>query len=106
MRNAYYSEAAHFMRRIPMANFLLVRHNVRDFSVWKPGYDAHLPKRAEAGLAEKHLFRSAGNPNEVVILFEAKDLNRARAFADSADLRETMQRLGVEGKPDVYFLES
>ena len=87
-----------------MANFLLVRHKVRDFSEWKRGYDAHLSKRIEAGLTEKHLLRGADNPNEVVALFEAKDLNRAKAFVDSADLRETMQKLGVVDKPDVYFL--
>jgi len=41
-----------------MASYMLVRHKVRDFSVWKPGYDAHLPKRVEAGLTEAHLFRA------------------------------------------------
>jgi len=87
-----------------MASFLLVRHKVRDFSEWKRGYDAHLPKRTQAGLTEKHLLRSASDSNEVVLLFEAKDLNRAKAFAESADLRETMQKAGVLDKPDIYFL--
>ena len=83
---------------------MLVRHKVADFSQWKRGYDAHLPKRAEAGLTEKHLLRGAQDPNEVVLLFEAKDLGRARAFAESADLSETMQKVGVVDKPDIYFL--
>jgi len=87
-----------------MAKFLLVRHKVRDFSEWKRGYDAHLPKRAEAGLTEKHLLRGANDPNEVVILFEAKDHGRATAFVESADLRDAMQKLGVVDKPDIYFL--
>lgn len=87
-----------------MASFLLVRHKVRDFSEWKRGYDAHLPKRAQAGLTEKHLLRGANDSNEVVLLFETKDLNRAKAFVESADLRETMQKAGVLDKPDIYFL--
>jgi hypothetical protein len=87
-----------------MAKFLLVRHKVRDFSEWKRGYDAHLPKRAEAGLTEKHLFRGANDPNEVVILFETKDHGRAAAFVESADLRDTMRKLGVVDRPDIYFL--
>jgi uncharacterized protein YeaO (DUF488 family) len=87
-----------------MASFVLVRHKVRDFSEWKRGYDAHLPKRTEAGLTEKHLLRGANEPNEVVLLFEAKDQNRAKAFVESVDLRETMQKVGVVDKPDVYFL--
>ena len=87
-----------------MASFMLIRHKVRDFPEWKRGYDAHLPKRVEAGLTEKHLLPGAHDENEVVLLFEAKDLNRAKAFADSADLRQTMQKVDVLDKPDIYFL--
>jgi hypothetical protein len=87
-----------------MANFVLVRHKVRDFSEWKRGYDAHLPKRTEAGLTEKQLLRGANDPNEIVVIFEAKDDRRAKTFVESADLRETMQKLGVVDKPDIYFL--
>ena len=89
-----------------MASFLLIRHRVRDFADWKRGYDAHLPKRAEAGLTEKHLLRGASDANEVVLLFEAKDLSRAKAFIESADLRAAMQKVGVVDKPDIYFLTS
>jgi uncharacterized protein YeaO (DUF488 family) len=87
-----------------MASFVLIRHKVRDFSEWKRGYEAHLPKRNEAGLTEKHLLRGANDPNEVVLLFEARDQNGAKAFVESADLRETMQKVGVVDKPDIYFL--
>jgi hypothetical protein len=87
-----------------MASYMLIRHKVRDFSEWKRGYDAHLPKRVEAGLTEKHLLRGAQEPNEVILLFEAKDLNRAKTFAESTDLKETMQKVGVVDKPDIYFV--
>lgn len=87
-----------------MATYMLVRHQVRDFAEWKRGYDEHLPKRNDAGLKEKYLLHNDQEPNEVVILFEANDLARAKAFAESADLRETMQQVGVLGKPDIYFL--
>ena len=87
-----------------MASYVLIRHKVRNFSEWKRGYDAHLPKRVEAGLTEKYLLRGADDPNEVILLFEARDLNRAKTFAQSVDLRETMQKVGVVDKPDMYFL--
>ena len=87
-----------------MASYVLIRHKVRNFSEWKPGYDAHLPKRVEAGLTEKYLLRGADDPNEVILLFEARDLNRAKTFAQSVDLRETMQKVGVVDKPDMCFL--
>jgi hypothetical protein len=53
---------------------------------------------------EEHLLRNADDPNEVILLFEADDLQKAKEFAASADLREKMQEAGVVDKPDIYFL--
>ena len=85
--------------------YVLVRHKVADFSKWKPIYDGHLPARQKAGLKEEHLLRNTDDPNETIILFEAADLQKAKEFAASSDLRETMQKAGVIDKPDIYFLE-
>ena len=85
--------------------YLLVRHKVSDFSKWKPVYDGHLAVRQKAGLKEDHLLRNTDDPNETIILFEAADLKKAKEFAASSDLRETMQKSGVIDKPDIYFLE-
>ena len=85
--------------------FMLVRSKVRDFKAWKPAYDAHLPARNAAGLTEKYLLRNADDANEIVILFEAQNLNQAKTFAASADLRERMEESGVVDKPDIYFLD-
>jgi len=85
--------------------YVLVRHKVADFSKWKPAYDAHLPARQKAGLKEEHLLRNTDNPNEVILLFEATGLQKAKEFGASSDLREAMQKAGVIDKPDIYFLE-
>jgi hypothetical protein len=84
--------------------YVLARHKVADFAKWKPHYDSHLPARQKASLKELHLLRNADDPNEVILLFEADDLQKAREFAASADLREAMQKAGVVDKPDIYFL--
>lgn len=87
-----------------MLNYLLIRHKVKDFTSWKRVYDTHLPKRNEATLREKYLFRGVSDPNEVIILFEATNLDLAKKFIESADLRETMEKAGVIDEPDIYFL--
>jgi heme-degrading monooxygenase HmoA len=84
---------------------MLIRHKVADFAKWKPVYDAHASARQSAGLKEEHLLRNVEDPNEVILLFSAQDLNKAKAFAVSDDLREAMQKAGVSDKPNVYFLE-
>jgi heme-degrading monooxygenase HmoA len=85
--------------------YVLVRHKVADYARWKPVFDEHAPTRRANGSRGGQLFRNAGDPNEVVIVLEWDDLEKARRFAQSDDLRETMQRAGVADRPDVYFLE-
>jgi hypothetical protein len=87
-----------------MLNYMLVRHTVKDFTSWKRIFDEHLPKRIDAGLTDKLLLRGADKPNEVIILYEIKDIGRAKKFAETVDLRETMERAGVIDKPDIYYL--
>jgi heme-degrading monooxygenase HmoA len=84
---------------------MLVRHKVADFAKWKPVYDAHGSARQNAGLKEEHLLRNVDDPNEVILLFSAEDLEKAKTFAASDDLRQAMQKAGVSDKPDVYFLK-
>ena len=86
-------------------NYVLIRHKVADFTKWKTIFDAHRGVRQEAGLKEKYLLRDVLDLNGVVILFEATDLQKARSFMDSADLREVMKKAGVLGKPEVSFLQ-
>ena len=84
---------------------LLIRHKVADYAAWKPVFDEDGITRRANGSQGGRLFRSAADPNETLILLEWDDLERARLFARSADLRETMVRAGVADRPDVWFLE-
>jgi hypothetical protein len=86
-------------------NYVLIRHKVADFTKWKTIFDAHRGARQDAGLKEKYLLRDVLDLNEVVLLFEAEDLQKARSFMDSADLREVMKKAGVLDEPDVTFLQ-
>ena len=87
-----------------MPDYVLIRHKVRSFNEWKPAYDAHLPEREAAGMTESHLLQGKDDPNEVIILFEADDLAKARVLMESEEIREVMQKAGVMDKPDIFYL--
>jgi len=89
------------MKQIDNMNYLLIRHKVKDFKRWKVAYNAHGPARKQAALKERCLLRSAKSRNDVLILFEAGDRARAKAFCASSDLRAAMKKAGVTGKPDL-----
>jgi hypothetical protein len=84
--------------------YVMIRHQVADFPSWKVAYDAHAAARSAAGLKEERLLHNVDHKNEVVMLFSATDLTKAKEFAASADLRQAMQKAGVTDAPDIYFL--
>lgn len=87
-----------------MSKHLLVRHVVADYPSWKIAFDSYQGERQKHGLKELHILRDQTNQNHVTILLEAQDLERAKAFATSENLREIMQKAGVVGTPEVCYL--
>jgi heme-degrading monooxygenase HmoA len=92
-------------REVPMPT-VIIRHKVADYGVWRPVFDEQGMLRRANGCQDGQIFRSADDPSEVVILLEWDDLERARLFVDSDDLREAMSRAGVTDRPDIWFLEN
>ena len=84
---------------------LLIRHHVADYLAWKAVFDEHEPARRANGSQGGWLFRDVDDPQEVLLLLAWDDLERARLFVDSDDLREAMTRAGVTDRPDIWFLE-
>ena len=82
---------------------MLVRHQVKDFEAWKTIYDEHGSVRRRYGLSEGGLYRDDGDPNMITAVLKADDLGRAREFAASPDLKETMGRAGVISQPEIWY---
>jgi len=85
--------------------YVFVRHKVEDYNKWKPVFDEHGAVRKTIGSKCGYLFRNIDNPNEIVMYIEVDDIEKAREFVKSDDLRQTMERSGIADKPDIYFLE-
>ncbi len=85
--------------------YLLIKHKVEDFSKWKQVFDEHGPMRKAGGSKGGYLFRNADDPNELVIIFKWDDLEKARQFTGSEELKKAMEQAGVVTRPDIYFLD-
>ncbi|MGO9902384.1 MAG: cyclase [Solirubrobacteraceae bacterium] len=84
---------------------LVVEHKVRDFEAWKLVFDEHEPVRRSHGAQRHWLYRTAEDPNDVVLAVEFTSQEKGRAFLGDPSLRETMQRAGVQGEPHIHFRE-
>ena len=84
---------------------VLVRHTVESYAKWRPIFDEHDAIRKAAGqVGTPQVFRSGDDPFQIVILMEWDELEKARKFTESPDLREAMEKAGVAGPPDITFL--
>lgn len=83
---------------------VLIRHKVADFNAWKAVFDSAFTFRKASGENSFHLFRSATDPQDLTLLFEWDNAERAQQFLNSDRLRQSMKEAGVQGVPEERIL--
>lgn len=86
-------------------SYVLVRHKVEDYAKWKPEFDEDGDSRKASGFKGGYIYRNVDDHNELVILLEIDDLEKARQYVQSEEVRQKIKRSGVLGKADVIFLD-
>ncbi len=84
---------------------LFLKHKVASYDTWRPAYDGHLSKRNEAGLKEIGVYRESKDPNTLLIAWATDDVNKARTFISSPDLKTRMKEAGVISEPVIWISE-
>lgn len=88
---------------IPQTNRLIMTHKVKDWDTWKKEFDSHKQARLDAGLIDRALGHEIDDTHQAVIVFAVTDMAKAKAFLQSTDLKDKMEKAGVEGKPTSFF---
>ena len=60
---------------------LTIHHKVKDYAAWRKGYDDHEKARHAAGVTNGRVFRSAEDPNDVLILQDVADVSESPHLA-------------------------
>jgi quinol monooxygenase YgiN len=84
---------------------MFVRHTVGDYESWKRVYDEVAPLRGEKGVTSASVHRDATNSNTLFIVQQFKNLDAAKSYAESEELKSAMARAGVNGAPEFWFTE-
>ena len=88
----------------PNANENMTVHfKVKDYNAWRTSYNGHEKERATAGITNGRVFRSADDPNEVLILQDVADASKARTWLGSNEMKTVMEKSGVVGAPSIRF---
>jgi hypothetical protein len=84
--------------------WVVVTHKVKDFDAWVKGFDAEgSATRASSGLIDVLLARGIDDSSIVHIVFDIKDMAKAKARMSSPDLKKIMMDAGVLGVPKIEF---
>ena len=84
---------------------IYIRHGVADYDAWRKVYDDFADQQQAAGVRAEAVYQSIDDPNEVTVWHDFDDAGAARAFVDSAELRDAMGSAGVQGEPQVWFTQ-
>ena len=73
------------------------RSRIEDHARWEAVYraPASVAARQAAGWRDQQVFRNPDDPNEVLIIAEVDDLERARAYAESDEVRKRQCASGL-----------
>ena len=84
---------------------IIVKHRVANFEQVKSVFDSMEKTRLEHGWAGHTVHRDAADPNIVVVVSRVMSIEGAKRYGGSDALRSAMARAGVQGPPDIQFLE-
>jgi hypothetical protein len=82
---------------------MFVRHEVADYGAWRKSYDAFAPYQKKMGVIYQSVYQSTDDPNDVTVIHDFHSLEKAKAFAASADLKAAMEKSGVKGAPQIWY---
>lgn len=82
----------------------LMYHKVKDFTIWKAGFDGFLDTRKAAGEVDYSVGTVNGEPNTAYVLNSWKSLEAFQAFVSSPELKAGMEQAGVLEPPTTIIL--
>jgi ABC-type sugar transport system substrate-binding protein len=82
---------------------MFVRHEVADYGAWRKVYNAFAPTQKELGVIYQAVYQSTDDPNDVTVIHDFHTLEKAKAFAASAELKAAMEKAGVKGASQIWY---
>jgi quinol monooxygenase YgiN len=61
-------------------------------------------RQAAGATEEVYVMQNVDDPNDLTLVLGWSDVDKAKAFTQSPDLKEAMQKAGVTGPPEMRFL--
>ena len=80
---------------------LTIHFKVKDFNAWQTSYNGNEKNCTSAGITKSKVFRSADDPNDVLLLQDVTDVSKARTWYGSSEMKAALEKSGVVGSPSI-----
>lgn len=84
---------------------LLIRQHVSDYDDWRRAFADQAHARTAHGCQDAQIYRNPDDPSETFVILIWDSLIRARLFAQSDDLLESIGRSESTPRPEICLLE-
>ncbi len=84
---------------------MVVQHRVKDFNYWRPFFVKDVRRQRRATFKRWRLSRNIDDQNDIIIVFECDDLEKAREVYSDPEVAEIVKKAGVIGKTTFLLVE-
>lgn len=84
---------------------IMIKHKVADYDKWRKAYDSHDSIRRSYGIMNYVMGRGMDDSNMIIIINKISDLQKAKDFSMSPNLKDVMKMAGVINKPEFYYYD-
>jgi hypothetical protein len=83
---------------------MILSYQVADFDAWKAVFDDNEQGRIDHGYLGHHVNRAEDDPNSLGIFLAVEDVDRAKAYVTSDEVKSLMAGAGVSSAPEVMWV--
>jgi len=82
---------------------ITVKFEVKDYDVWKKGFDSGRIPRELASVFTSDILCEAENSNKIIVIFKTDDLLKAKVHLGDPEVRKNQSESGFVAPPEVFF---
>jgi len=83
---------------------VIISYQVADFDAWKAVFDDNEQGRIDHGYLGHHINRAESDPNSLSIYLAVGDVDGAKAFVTSDDVKSLMEKAGIRSAPEFMWM--
>jgi len=83
----------------------VVQHRVKDYNRWRPFFVEDGRRQRKAGFTHWRIGSNIDDPNDIIIVFDCKDLDKAKEVYSDPEVAKIVKKAGVIGKTTFLLVE-